>query len=134
MQKDEFIKKFDEWAQLKKKIEESHTARFAKKRDIWWCSFGVNIGTELCGKNALHERPVLVLKAYNAYTVKVLPLTTNPSSKKYTTPIVRDEGGVAYGVLSQVKTISTKRLTRKIGKLDPKLFATVLDAYITSCR
>jgi mRNA interferase MazF len=129
---DVFIKKFDAWSDMKKKIEDTSVVRFAKKRDIWWCSFGVNVGTELCGKNDSHERAVLVLKAYNATTIKVLPLSTNSKLTDYTVPVPTGTGA-SLGVLSQVKTISTKRLTRKIGKLEPALFKKILEAYLRSC-
>jgi mRNA-degrading endonuclease toxin of MazEF toxin-antitoxin module len=35
-------------------------------REIWWCTFGVNIGNELDGTGNHHDRPVLVIRPFNA--------------------------------------------------------------------
>ena len=53
---------FDNWNNLKKRLHRGTTPIYANTREIWWCSFGFNVGTELFGKNELFERPVLVLK------------------------------------------------------------------------
>jgi mRNA-degrading endonuclease toxin of MazEF toxin-antitoxin module len=131
MSKDLFVKKFDEWSTLKKKIEADFKPRFSNTREVWWCSFGVNIGTELCGKNELHERPILILKVYNATTVKVLPLTSKPADSKYTVP-VKTSSEISSGILSQVRTISSKRLTRKIERIHKVQFDEIITAYKAS--
>jgi hypothetical protein len=43
------VKDFDSWNEIKKKTE-SEKPRFYKVREIWWCRFGLNIGTEQDGK------------------------------------------------------------------------------------
>jgi hypothetical protein len=46
MQKD-----FEKWNQLKQKIDSINKQIIYKERDVWWCSFGINIGHEENGKN-----------------------------------------------------------------------------------
>ena len=38
-------KDFDSWNQIKKKTEAQEPRRYTA-REIWWCRFGVNVGTE----------------------------------------------------------------------------------------
>ncbi|MFA5871014.1 MAG: hypothetical protein WC842_03995 [Candidatus Paceibacterota bacterium] len=58
----EYKKDFDSWNIQKKKINTREKVIFCNIREIWWCSLGVNIGSEEDGKNELFERPVLILK------------------------------------------------------------------------
>ena len=122
------IKDFDEWNILKKDLEKNHIKIFANSREIWWCHFGLNVGTELCGKNELFERPVLVLKVYNKETLKVVPLTTKENIGKYYASVTLGEV-TSYASLTHTKTISTKRLSRKVGRVDKKQFEIILQRY-----
>lgn len=119
---------YDEWNILKKKLNMRIIPVYANTRELWWCSFGLNIGTELYGKHELFERPVLVLKVYNKETIKVAPLTTKIHFNKYYKQ-VRLGDVVSYASFTQVKTISTKRLSRKIGRIDNEQFEIIIKAY-----
>lgn len=124
-------KDFDTWNKLKKEIESNPVKIFANRREIWWCSFGLNVGTELCGKNEFFERPVLIIKVFNKNTIKVAPLTSKEKEGKYYFTL--DFNNIkSYASLSQVKTISTKRLSRKISRLDIKQFEELVIAYKNS--
>ncbi len=124
-------KDFDNWNKLKKQLEINETKIFANVRDIWWCSIGLNVGTELCGKNEFFERPVLVIKVFNKDTIKVVPLTSKEKSGRYYFEL-NFNGIKSYASLSQVKTISTRRLSRKISRLDKKQFVELVNAYKNS--
>lgn len=57
------LKRFLEWIKLKEKLNELESkAPLVKERDLWWASFGENIGSEINGKSSLFSRPALVLK------------------------------------------------------------------------
>ncbi len=125
-----FMKKdFDVWNEVKKNIENNPNTVYANTREIWWCSFGLNVGTELCGKNELFERPILVLKVFNKSTLQVVPLTSQIKTGKYFTPVTFGEV-TSHASFSQVKTISTKRLSRKIGRISQEEFDKVRKAYL----
>ncbi len=124
-------KDFDIWNKLKKELEINETKIFANVRDIWWCSIGLNVGTELCGKNEFFERPVLVIKVFNKDTIKVVPLTSKEKSGRYYFEL-NFNGIKSYASLSQVKTISTRRLSRKISRLDKKQFVDLVNYYKSS--
>lgn len=121
------MKNFDEWNFLKKKIEERYHVPFSNKREIWWCSLGLNVGTEQDGKNELFERPVLILKVLNRATVRVVPLTSKLREGKYRI-VVSYNKLVGVVNISQIKTISTKRLSRKLARLDREQFEKVMIA------
>jgi mRNA-degrading endonuclease toxin of MazEF toxin-antitoxin module len=119
------MKDFNEWNNLKKKLNERSIPPFANRGDIWWCSIGLNVGSEQDGKNELFERPVLVLEVFNSDMLRVAPLTSKTIQDRYRLKINYDERwGVV--VLSQIKTISPKRLSRKITSLDISEFQKVI--------
>jgi mRNA-degrading endonuclease toxin of MazEF toxin-antitoxin module len=110
------MKDFDQWNEIKKSIDGLKLDQdfLCHEKEIWWCSLGVNIGIEADGKNDSRERPVLILRVFNKEMVWVLPVTS--SEKKlpfyYGFDFKNQKQCVA---LTQIKTISTKRLRRKIG-------------------
>jgi mRNA-degrading endonuclease toxin of MazEF toxin-antitoxin module len=116
-------KDFDGWNREKKRINDVSPV-FANEREIWWCSLGVNVGDEEDGKNMLFERPVLVLKKFNARIVLAVPLTTKVKPNPYYFPFAHD--GMTFAViLSQVRLVSTKRFTRLIWKMGRKRFGEI---------
>ena len=119
---------FDSWNELKKKLNKREAPVFCNMREIWWCSIGMNIGSELYGKNELFERPVLVLKVFNIDTVKIVPLTTKPKIGKYYAPVSYKEV-TSQAVFTHAKTISTKRLSRKVGRIDRDQFDRIILKY-----
>ena len=62
------VKDFDGWNGHKKHIDAAVERPFYHTREIWWCSVGVNIGNELDGTGKQHDRPVLVIRPFNAET------------------------------------------------------------------
>lgn len=130
MSKD-YIKQFDEWHPVKKQINAEQKYPTINRRNIWWCSIGVNVGVEQDGKNDLFERPVLVVRKFNARHFMGVPLTTQ--LKKY--PFRHNifyrnsaEGKVREGqaILSQMRSYDTSRLTRQIARLGSKQFQNLM--------
>lgn len=120
------IKDFDTWNKLKKSIDSLGTGkRFFREREMWWCSLGLNMGFEQDGKGKLYQRPVLIIKVFSQHTCVVLPITSSPSEHRYRIKIGRVEGLEASVVLSQIKTIDSRRLTQRIGYLNGQLFSQI---------
>lgn len=120
-------KDFDKWNNLKKSINTKDGIDiYCNQREIWWCSLGLNIGSEEDGKNELFERPILILKVFNKNILRIAPLTSKFKNDEHHTGIKYHdrEGSV---ILSQIKTISSKRLSRKLCRLDKKQFNLVLE-------
>ena len=95
------------------------------QRELWWCSLGVNVGFEQDGSGTEDSRPVLILTGLSKETCIVIPLTTSTSKHKLRPAIGLVEEKEAHALLSQIKVIDTKRLIRKIGQLDKKVFENI---------
>ena len=112
----EMYKDFDCWNELKKTLEK-RVPVFCNERELWWCSIGANIGTETSGKNELFERPVLILEVYNKHSIRVVPLTSKVKNDRFHTKLDY-QGRQGWAILSHSKTISSKRLQRKLYKIN----------------
>jgi mRNA interferase MazF len=88
-------------------------------------SAGLNVGVEADGKNENFERPMVIIKKFNADMVWVLPLTTKDKKNEYHFKLTH-EVVTSWVILSQVKTISTKRLLRKIGSVSKADMITIV--------
>lgn len=120
-------KDFDTWNREKKIVDEKIVKRdlFFYAGEIWWCSVGLNVGVEADGKNENFERPMLVVKKFNADMIWVLPLTKNGKENKYyyKLDLVTTESWV---LLSQIKTFSTKRLLRRMDSVSEADFLGII--------
>jgi len=124
------IKEFDLWNTEKKIVDSKLVNRslFFHEREIWWCSAGLNIGVEANGKNENFERPMMIIRKFNTDMVWVLPLTTKGKQDNYHYKI-ESETIKSLVILSQVKTISTKRLIRKVGSVSETDFIEVISRF-----
>ena len=123
------IKRFFEWIGLKQKIHNiSSKPPLVKERDLWWISFGENIGSEMNGKSNLFSRPGLVIKKLSREFYLVAPTT---SQKKEGTWYVHVEHGdrSMYVCLHQIRSIDYRRLSNRLGVLDENNFSLVKKAF-----
>ncbi len=111
-------KDFDGWNKLKKEIDIRNPI-YVSERDIWFCSVGINVGSEQSGKHELFERPVLVVKTVTVNTFIGVPLTSN---KKKGSWYVEIESTDSSAIISQVKLFDTRRLARKITNISIEEF------------
>ena len=101
-------KDFDSWNEKKKKLDSSNKKFLFKEGDIWWCSVGVNIGKESCGKGRNFLRPVLVLKKLSNHGFIGIPLTTKLSTNLWNIFLIVD-GKKANAQIHQMKMLSSSR-------------------------
>jgi mRNA interferase MazF len=120
-------KDFDTWNKEKKLVDKKTVNRdlFFYPREIWWCSTGLNIGVEANGKHENFERPMLIIKKFNADMIWALPITTREKQDRYHYQL-EHEDLKSWIILSQIKTISTKRLLRKISSIPDADFKKVI--------
>jgi len=76
-------KDFDTWNTKKKDIQEDEPNRRYHERDIWFCSLGVNVGFEQDGTGSNFDRPIVVVKGFNANTFFAVALTGRKREGKY---------------------------------------------------
>ena len=72
MQKD-----FDKWNIHKTDINNKNKNKLYHKRQIWWCSLGMNVGFEQDGTGEEYDRPVLILRGFSKQVCWIVPLTTS---------------------------------------------------------
>jgi mRNA interferase MazF len=120
-------KDFNRWSGKKKILQNSEFIDYAQEREVWWCSLGINVGSEQDGRGLEYERPVLILKKFNREMVLIIPLSTKIRESPYHVTFLHgDDRYVA--LISQLRLISTKRLLRRAYKMDEIPFESIRKA------
>ncbi len=120
-------KDFDRWNEIKKKTEVEQP-RLYTVREIWWCRFGVNVGTEQDGRGKSFLRPAVILRGFGPDACMVVPLTTSTRKHSLRVQIGSVDGREARANLSQIRVVDTRRLVEKIGFLEKGIFTTMRKA------
>jgi mRNA interferase MazF len=120
-------KDFDCWNQIKKKTD-AEAPRLYTVRELWWCRFGVNVGTEQDGRGNWFVRPCVILRGFGPDACLVAPLTTSAREHPLRIAIGLVEGRQARANISQLRVVDTRRLERKIGFLDKEIFTEIRKA------
>ena len=113
-------KDFDRWNTTKKRIDNNKRIDIRKK-SVWICSFGLNIGYEIDGKNDGFERPALVIKSFGRGDGIVLPLTSKNKKGKYL--VLLNEK--SYVNITQIKYLDSKRFKRFLFEINNTAFEKV---------
>ncbi len=121
-------KDFSGWNIEKERIHVDEENRFYKKRDIWWCSIGLNVGFEEDGTSKSYQRPVLVLKGFSKHVCWVIPITTSKKKNSYHIKIGEIEGRECFAIISQLRLIDTKRFTDRLFIVDKAIFEEIRKA------
>jgi mRNA-degrading endonuclease toxin of MazEF toxin-antitoxin module len=112
-------KDYKKWMAAKSVINNSKSRPIGyKKREIWICSVGENIGHEEDGKGTWFVRPALVIRKYGADMCFVVPLSTTSNRGVFHYPFDGHTGKTSVALLSQSRVIDSARFRRKIGKAD----------------
>jgi mRNA interferase MazF len=120
-------KDFDEWNKIKKSLSHRHNV-FCSSREVWWCSLGLNVGSEQNGEGSSYSRPVLIFKVFSADIFWGIPIT----SQAHTGPFYFKfnlGGNDQFVILSQIRIFSMKRLQRKITILPERVFTEIITAF-----
>jgi mRNA interferase MazF len=125
---EEFTKDFAAWNQVKQRIDGLSGVPGFNAREIWWCSIGTNIGSEICGKGDKFSRPILILKRTSPTMFIGIPATSKQKIRWDYHPVTI-KGQLSYLQLSGVRSLDARRLVSKIEKLSEHVFADVLTAF-----
>jgi mRNA interferase MazF len=121
-----YNKEFDEWNDIKKNIDaHTHKPPLFNDREIWWCTFGVNVGSEVCGKNVFFRRPVLIIKKLSQTSFIGVPLSTKSNTGSWYVDVTHSDGMRNTANVAQARYIDYRRLDKRIGTLDSVDFARV---------
>lgn len=114
-------KDYSLWHQLKARIETRLHLPLFREQEVWWISLGANVGFEQDGKHDLFERPVLIFRKFNRELFWAFPLTTqNKQGKFYFSFSLLGQERVL--ILSQLRSLSAKRLRRRMSKVSDNVF------------
>ncbi len=122
-------KDFDRWNMRKKKIENAAVIFKFHQGEIWWYAAGLNVGNEIDGKHGTFERPVFILKKCNAKMFIGIPCTSMDKTGPYMYLLKSAEKNYQLN-FSQVRTVSAKRLLRKIANTSSVSEQVVQDSFI----
>ncbi|MEK7565200.1 MAG: type II toxin-antitoxin system PemK/MazF family toxin [Patescibacteria group bacterium] len=119
-------KNFDGWNERKKSIDRSNSLADFHEREIWWCSIGINVGSEQHSQTNDFSRPILVVKKFTRDVFWGIPLTTKTKDLDFRARF--NLGGVENDLLIlQMRVYDRKRLIRKIGTMPKDDFTKLAD-------
>ena len=120
-------KGYHKWHPKKSEINEIEKRPFFHEREIWFCYLGANVGFEQDGQGEEFLRPVIILRKFNNEIFWAIPLTKSQKKKKehtdryyYAFSFVPEIVSVA--ILSQIRLVDAKRLSRHIGVMEENDF------------
>ena len=125
-------KDFENWNRIKQEIELRDKSPLFKEREICWCCVGVNVGYEVLGKGKEFARPVLILRKHNRESFFGLPLgSARKKGSIHHFPL--DFNGRKGSVfITQGRTLSSRRLTNRMGALPETIFDEIMKAFKNS--
>lgn len=119
------FKRFIVWIGLKEILHASNfEAPLVNEREIWWISFGENIGSEINGKSNLFSRPGIIFKKLSHSFYLVVPTTSQKREGSWYVNITYNEKDM-YACLHQIRTIDYRRLSSRFGQIDSEEFMKV---------
>ena len=120
---------FSTWNETKQEIHLYRPPVFFNRREIWFCSIGVNIGQEQNGHREYFERPVLIFKKFNDNLFLGFPLTSKKKIGKYYFEIEMPKGASSV-ILSQLRVLDAKRLNRKVRRIAESEYNDLFKAFV----
>ena len=124
---------FDNWNNLKKKINNESGPRSFHEREVWFVSLGQNIGHEQAGKGEAFMRPVIILKKFSKRTFLGIPLSRTHKDNRFSHPFFFKEG-TSTALLSQVRLLDARRLGYYSGRVSRGDFNKVKEKLIELIR
>lgn len=116
-------KDFDGWNRKKKQIDaRRRDGAHCHEREIWWCSIGVNVGSEQHSQTKDFGRPIIVIRRFTEDIFLGVPLTTKikdwiPFRFRL---MIGDTPNDAH--VLQMRAYDRKRLVRQIGIVPQDVF------------
>ena len=115
-------KDFKKWHNKKSQVDEIEKRPFFHEQEIWFCHLGVNVGFEQDGSGEDFQRPVVIIKKFNSEVCWIIPLSKTNKRNKYYFPFPFNEKITSVAIISQIRLLDAKRLSRKIGNIREKDF------------
>ncbi len=107
-------KKFDDWNNLKQKINKKNKIVYFREWQVWYINMWINIWYEEDWKKENSSRPVLILKKFSKDTFLGISTTSIEKKWKFYFNIWEINKINNFLILSQVRLYSSKRLLSHI--------------------
>ncbi len=114
-------KDFDRWNDMKKALDRLPPGLQYHEREIWWCSIGINVGSEQHSQTGDFSRPVLIFKRWSPNIFWGIPLTTKIRDLDFRYRFALN-GVENDALLTQLRSFDSRRLLRKVSVLSEKEF------------
>ncbi len=129
-----WMKDFNNWNIRKIKIDQNKNFNHPRAREIWWCSIGINIGSESFGKGTRYTRPVLVINNEGGEMFIGIPLTSKIKNRKYSCVIKTNDNILHTALVYQIRSFDKRRLTERKYILSQGEYIKVLDCLGKICK
>ncbi len=120
-------KDFDRWNKRKKRIDSTTNSPHCHEREVWWCTIGVNVGSEQHSQTGDFSRPVIVLRQFTEDMFWGIPLTTKLVNRPFRVRFIL-KGTENDALILQMRAFDRKRLVRQIGVVPHDVFAKLITA------
>jgi mRNA-degrading endonuclease toxin of MazEF toxin-antitoxin module len=120
-------KDFDKWHNKKSEVDEIEKRPFFHEREIWFCHMGINVGFEQDGSGEDFQRPVVIIRKFNNEVCWVVPLSKTVKRGRYYYAFPFDDNIISVAVVSQIRLLDVRRLSRRIGEMKEKDFSQLVN-------
>jgi mRNA interferase MazF len=124
------LKDFINWIQYKIYLDKKQKFPKFREGDIWWCSFGTNVGVEMDGKNERFNRPVLILKKFNSRQFLAILLTSKEKNNQKFYSELDLSSKKSWLCLTQIRVLDSKRLQSYYTKINQNTLNQVKKQFI----
>lgn len=117
------MKKFDNWNNQKKEVQEKNNIPYFYEREIWYISMWLNVWYEQDWRGDNFYRPVIIVKKFSKDIFWWISLSSKEKLWQYYYNFKDSNNKKQFAIISQFKLYSSKRLVSKIwdiAKLDFK--------------
>ena len=119
-------KDFKKWHDRKAHVNDIEKRPFFHEREVWFCYLGVNVGFEQDGSGEDFQRPVVIIRKFNNEICWAVPLSKTDKQGKYYFPFSFDDNMVSVAIVSQIRLLDTRRLSRRIGEIKKDVFSELI--------
>ena len=119
-------KDFQKWHDKKMNIDDISKRPFFHEREIWFCHLGANVGFEQDGLGGDFQRPVIIIRKFNNEICWIIPLSKTNKRGQYYFPFKFIETVISVAILSQIRLLDARRLSRRIGEMNKKEFVELI--------
>jgi len=128
------MKDFYHWNKCKIALDGNRKYSHPKEREIWWCSIGMNVGTEIYGKGQDYTRPVLVANAEIGEGFMGIPLTSRLKEGKYSCIIKTTDDTLGTALVAQMRFLDKRRLTKRMSRASEEDYSRVMNCLLSLCK